>query len=166
MLYWIRLWRLITLQNPFVFPSSNSKSGHLEYPKRAWYRALKEAGITDLHIHDLKRTCGTRLKELKVDSEAVKTILAHADYRTSEPYIHVKDTVREAIELLGITYFGEKSDEKTAWLLYVCGIIPYKHSSRRSDLNRWPALYERAALPLSYVGWQRVFLEWTPVRIN
>ena len=24
--------------------------------------------------------------------------------------------------------------------------------SRRSDLNRWPAVYETAALPLSYVG--------------
>jgi len=106
--------RLITHQSPFVFPSDKSESGHLEHPKRAWNKALKDANIADLRIHDLKRTCGTRLKELKVDSEAVKTILAHTDYRTSEPYIHVEDPVREAIELLGITYFGNKSGKKTA----------------------------------------------------
>lgn len=44
--------------SPFVFPGSG-KSGHLGEPKTAWRTILKNAGLTDLRLHDLRRTFGS-----------------------------------------------------------------------------------------------------------
>src|SRR5260370_37908396 len=43
----------------WVFPSSTSRSKHLENPKRAWAQFRKRAGIADVHLHDLRRTLGS-----------------------------------------------------------------------------------------------------------
>jgi integrase len=43
----------------WVFPSTISRSGHIEDPKRAWTRLRKKAGLTDLRFHDLRRTLGS-----------------------------------------------------------------------------------------------------------
>lgn len=45
--------------NDWVFPSEDSKSGHLEDLHRPWYALLKRAGIEDLRVHDLRRTFGS-----------------------------------------------------------------------------------------------------------
>jgi len=45
--------------NPWVFPSKASKSGHYTEPKDAWKRIITKAGIADLTIHDLRRTLGS-----------------------------------------------------------------------------------------------------------
>jgi len=42
----------------YVFPG-RGKSGHLVEPKTAWKRVLKRAGLTDLRLHDLRRTFGS-----------------------------------------------------------------------------------------------------------
>ncbi len=47
-----------TLDSPWVFPSE-SKTGHLQEPKRAWERVLKASEIEDLRMHDLRRTLGS-----------------------------------------------------------------------------------------------------------
>jgi integrase len=44
---------------PWVFPSNDSKSGHLEHPRAAWKRILDRAGLKNLRIHDLRRTLGS-----------------------------------------------------------------------------------------------------------
>jgi integrase len=46
-------------KSPFVFPSIDSKSGHIVEPGSAWRRVLTRAGIADLRIHDLRRTLGS-----------------------------------------------------------------------------------------------------------
>ena len=43
----------------WVLPSETSASGHYEEPKRAWKTLLKNAGIENLHLHDLRRTLGS-----------------------------------------------------------------------------------------------------------
>ena len=40
----------------WLFPSSQSRSGHLENPQVAWRAMKRRAGLTDLRIHDLRRT--------------------------------------------------------------------------------------------------------------
>ena len=45
-------------ESPWVFPG-NGASGHFADPKKAWMRILKEAGIDNLRIHDLRRTLGS-----------------------------------------------------------------------------------------------------------
>lgn len=44
--------------SPFVFPGTGA-SGHLVEPKKAWAKILKAANITDLRLHDLRRTFGS-----------------------------------------------------------------------------------------------------------
>ncbi|MGZ8913839.1 MAG: tyrosine-type recombinase/integrase [Methylobacter sp.] len=44
--------------NEWVFPSTG-KTGHLVEPKKAWKRLLARAGLSDLRIHDLRRTLGS-----------------------------------------------------------------------------------------------------------
>jgi integrase len=46
-------------ESPWVFTSHNSKSGHLEEPKKSWTRVLKRAGLEDVRMHDLRRTLGS-----------------------------------------------------------------------------------------------------------
>jgi integrase len=41
--------------NQWVFPSSG-RTGHLIEPKTAWNRIVKRAGLSDLRLHDLRRT--------------------------------------------------------------------------------------------------------------
>ena len=43
----------------WVFPSSRSASGHYEEPRKAWRTLLHKAGLSDLHLHDLRRTLGS-----------------------------------------------------------------------------------------------------------
>lgn len=45
--------------SPWVLPSEQSASGHLEEPKRAWKSLLKRADIDNLRLHDLRRTMGS-----------------------------------------------------------------------------------------------------------
>jgi integrase len=46
------------IKSPYVFPSSG-RNGHLAEPRKGWQRVLKAAGITNLRIHDLRRTFGS-----------------------------------------------------------------------------------------------------------
>lgn len=43
----------------------------------AWQRARREAGLPDLHIHDLRHTVGMRLREAEVREETIADILWH-----------------------------------------------------------------------------------------
>ncbi len=41
----------------WVFPSEdNSKSGHIEEPRKAWVELCKKASLKDIRIHDLRHT--------------------------------------------------------------------------------------------------------------
>lgn len=45
--------------SPYVFPSERSKTGHIGVPKKAWERLLGRSQLTDLILHDLRRTLGS-----------------------------------------------------------------------------------------------------------
>lgn len=46
---------------PWLFPSVESKSGHLETVKKMWRTTLDRAGVRYFRIYDLRSTYGTRL---------------------------------------------------------------------------------------------------------
>jgi integrase len=59
----------------YVFPY---RGGRIETMNNtAWQRARREAGMADLHIHDLRHTVGMRLREAEVREETVADILWH-----------------------------------------------------------------------------------------
>ena len=44
----------------------------------AWQRARTQAGLGDLHVHDLRHTVGMRLREAGVREETIADILWHS----------------------------------------------------------------------------------------
>jgi integrase len=44
----------------------------------AWQRARREAGLGDLHVHDLHHTVGMRLREAGVPEGTIADILWHS----------------------------------------------------------------------------------------
>ena len=81
----------------WVFPGG-STAGHITQPKEAWKRLLKRAGISDLRIHDLRRTLGSWLAMSNVSLPAIGRILGHKDQRSTAVYAHLQ-TEAAAIHL-------------------------------------------------------------------
>jgi integrase len=61
-------------------------------------RTVARAGVTDLHIHDLRHTAGTRTLRASKNLRAVQQMLGHADVTTTMKYAHaVLDDIAEAM---------------------------------------------------------------------
>ena len=85
--------------NDWVFPSSNSKSGHIEEPKKAWKRLLVRAGIKDLRIHDLRRTLGSWQAATGANSYIIGKSLGHKSQQATAIYARLNlDPVRGSME--------------------------------------------------------------------
>jgi len=84
--------------NEWVFPSSSSKSGHLEEPKSAWKRLLKRAELQDLRIHDLRRTLGSWQAATGANSYIIGKSLGHKTQAATAIYARLNlDPVRESV---------------------------------------------------------------------
>jgi integrase len=72
----------------YVFASSGN-SGHLVDPKKGWYRILKRAGISNLHLHDLRRTLGSYMAMTGASLSVIGNALNHKDLSTTRKvYAH------------------------------------------------------------------------------
>ena len=67
----------------WVFPSSTKKNDHLKDPKKGWARILKQAGITNLHLHDLRRTLGSYMAMTGASLSVIGNALNHKDLSTT-----------------------------------------------------------------------------------
>lgn len=98
---WIRLWETKS-GTPRSVPISPTLSGPLMRliegglpPYRQHYRFIKSAckslGLSDkLTVHSMRHTTATRLAA-EVPGPVVQKFLGHADYRTTERYVHLSD---------------------------------------------------------------------------
>lgn len=59
----------------YVFPYQGNRIETIN--NGGWQRARKEAGLPDLHVHDLRHTVGMRLREAGVREETIADILWH-----------------------------------------------------------------------------------------
>jgi len=81
----------------WVFPS-NSASGHLHDPRKAFNRILKEAGIKDLRIHDLRRTLGSWLAASGANQYIIGKTLGQKDSKATAVYARLDlDPVRQSV---------------------------------------------------------------------
>jgi len=81
----------------WVFPT-RSKTGHLQEPKRAWKTILKNADITDLRVHDLRRSLGSWQAMTGSSLQTIGKSLGHKNARTTEIYARLSlDQVRESV---------------------------------------------------------------------
>jgi integrase len=81
----------------YVFPG-RGKSGHLVEPKTTWKRILERAKISDLHLHDLRRTLGSWQASTGASLHIIGKSLGHHDFATTAIYARLNlDPVRAAV---------------------------------------------------------------------
>jgi len=82
----------------WVFPGTGV-TGHLVEPKKAWKRVLERAGISNLRIHDLRRTLGSWQAKTGASLVIVGKSLNHKSPSTTAIYARLDlDPVRESVE--------------------------------------------------------------------
>ena len=73
--------------------------------RRAFYNALKKAGIEDFKFHDLRHTFATRLAQKGVDLYKIAKLLGHEDIRMTQRYAHrCPDSLRDGVKILEADY--------------------------------------------------------------
>jgi integrase len=83
----------------WVFPG-RGKSGHLEEPKGGWKRILKAANITNLHLHDLRRTLGSWQAAAGASLLTIGKSLGHTDTASTAIYSRLQlDDVRNSVDI-------------------------------------------------------------------
>lgn len=86
-------------QKQWVFPSFTSKSGHLEEPKKVWKRILSAAKISNLRIHDIRRTLGSYQAISGASLPIIGKSLGHKSSSTTQIYSRMNlDPVRQSVQ--------------------------------------------------------------------
>ena len=86
-------------ESDYIFLGPNGKP--LRDIKRSFHTALKKAGITDFHWHDLRHTSASHLLMRGASMKAVQEHLGHTSIAMSQRYSHLsKDFQREQVNLL------------------------------------------------------------------
>jgi len=87
-----------TAGTPWVFPA-NSASGHLVDPRKAWERVRTTSGLTDLRMHDLRRSLGSWQATAGASLAVIGASLGHADLKSTQVYARLQlDPVRAAVD--------------------------------------------------------------------
>lgn len=82
----------------WVFPGHGA-DGHITRPKGAWARVLKQADLTGVTPHDLRRTLGSWMAIEGVSLLAIARVLGHRDSRSANVYAYLNDAAaRAAVE--------------------------------------------------------------------
>lgn len=91
-----------TKANPdWIFPSTKSKSGHIEGADVFWQDLLKSAGLKDLHLHDLRRTMASYQAILGSSMNIIGKSLGHKSIQSTAVYARlnlspVRDSMQKA----------------------------------------------------------------------
>jgi integrase len=93
------LHRLVSFgRSEYVFPGTG-KTGHLVEVKSAWRRLCRKAGLTDVTIHDLRRTVGSRMAMAGVNLPTIGRVLGHLNLNATQIYARLDmEAARRALE--------------------------------------------------------------------
>ena len=95
----IELLNSIEHKNEWVFPSSVLANNHLQDPKKAWKRILTEANISDLRIHDIRRTLGSYQAIMGTSLHIIGKSLGHKSQASTQIYARLTtDPIRRSME--------------------------------------------------------------------
>jgi site-specific recombinase XerD len=86
------MWKKRRANCPWVFPSPISKTGHLIDIRRAFQSVCDAAEITNLRIHDLRRSHASHLLNAGVDVMIIKELLGHKSLKSTQVYARVATT--------------------------------------------------------------------------
>lgn len=89
--------RKVSASGEWVFPGKGA-TGHLTEPKTAWKRILARAGISDLRIHDLRRTFGSWQATAGSSLPIIGESLGHKSLGATQVYARLNlDPVRASV---------------------------------------------------------------------
>ncbi|HJD56059.1 MAG TPA: tyrosine-type recombinase/integrase [Rickettsia endosymbiont of Pyrocoelia pectoralis] len=87
------------VNSEWVFPSSKSKSGHFEEPKKWWDKIRNASGLKDLRIHDLRRTLASWMANEGTALNIIGKALNHKSLRSTQRYARLQvNPVRTSME--------------------------------------------------------------------
>lgn len=106
--------------NDYIFPSETELGKRLWNVDKPWRRVRAEAGIGEIHLHDLRRSAASWLAQAGVPLQHISGALNHKDRKTVEVYARlsddpIRDTVNRLDEIIGenIVLFTEIREKKT-----------------------------------------------------
>ncbi len=80
--------------SPWVFPGKGAL-GHIVDPGNAWESLREQLGMSDLRIHDLRRSLASTMANTGADVSVVRAALNHTDMRTTlKAYIRTSQQVQ------------------------------------------------------------------------
>jgi integrase len=83
---------------PWLLPNPKTKKPFTDI-KHPWETAKGAAGLSDLHLHDLRNSEASFMINAGIDLFAVGRILGHADHQSTMRYSHLaNDTLMKAVE--------------------------------------------------------------------
>jgi integrase len=83
------------LRNEYVFVGSRGVGRPLDV-KKVWYRVRDRAGLADVRLHDVRRTCGSWMAMSGSGLSVIGKALGHASVQTTAVYARVSDDVTRA----------------------------------------------------------------------
>ena len=87
--------------NPYVFPGAKIGS-HLVNVSKPWSRIRNRAGLTDVRIHDLRRTVGSWLAQSGNSLHLIGHVLNHSNAATTQVYARFQQgNLKTALDLHG-----------------------------------------------------------------
>jgi integrase len=99
--------------NPYLFPGKVAGQS-LNNPQKCFNRALKQAGIGDFRIHDLRHTHASIAINNGASLYEVQNLLGHSQAKTTTRYAHLADeTLRRVSDKVSKTILnviGKKQD--------------------------------------------------------
>jgi integrase len=99
--------KMVSQDQPWLFPSNKSNSGHYETIERPWRRVLEAAGLDGYEIvrHTLRHTAITHLVQAGVDLPTVMRISGHKSLQMVQRYSHQNgEHIQSAMEKLENRY--------------------------------------------------------------
>lgn len=91
--------------NPYVIAASRKSPGgaytHASNPSKSWERVRKQAGLDDVHIHDLRHTFASVGAGRNLGLPMIGALLGHTQAQTTQRYAHLAaDPLRQAANLI------------------------------------------------------------------
>jgi integrase len=91
----------------YVFASAGNRTKHVVDIKMVWKRILRNAGIADLHLHDLRHHFASELASSGSSLPLIGALLGHRSTSSTQRYARLfQDAQREATERAGNVIAG------------------------------------------------------------
>jgi integrase len=104
-------------KSDWVFPAK-SRSGHAESFKKHWAALVKETGMDDLRLHDLRRSLGSWAAMTGASLAVIGKALGHKSVDATRIYARLQhDPVREAMERASAAMLATTRKESAAQVL-------------------------------------------------